>query len=154
MVYLKFCAYTLHFGLFRDSRQSHHPKTPNVHRKYSRRAWDGLIKQWRLQLHFWSLSAEEIAEENRRRESHNESFCSETSEVTSTSTATSTSSSMMSDVKSELEALEGGENDETLIETVERKELSWFEDLEEFENERKNMTLEADDDEDSIRVQV
>ncbi|XP_057669972.1 histone RNA hairpin-binding protein [Diorhabda carinulata] len=27
------------------------PKTPNKYIQYSRRAWDGLIKQWRLQLH-------------------------------------------------------------------------------------------------------
>ena len=38
-----------HF-IFRNSREKHHPKTPLKHLKYSRRAWDGLIKVWRLEL--------------------------------------------------------------------------------------------------------
>lgn len=39
------------FFLNRDKRTNDHPKTPNKHSKYSRRAFDGLVKIWRKQLH-------------------------------------------------------------------------------------------------------
>lgn len=35
----------------RDERGRDHPKTPPKHLKYSRRAWEGLIKSWRKKLH-------------------------------------------------------------------------------------------------------
>lgn len=35
----------------RDKRTKEHPKTPPKHIKYSRRAWDGLVKVWRKELH-------------------------------------------------------------------------------------------------------
>lgn len=43
----------------RAERQPFHPKTPNKNRKYSRRAWDGLVRQWRLNLHVWSQSSDD-----------------------------------------------------------------------------------------------
>uniref|UniRef100_A0A1B0CLE5 Histone RNA hairpin-binding protein RNA-binding domain-containing protein n=1 Tax=Lutzomyia longipalpis TaxID=7200 RepID=A0A1B0CLE5_LUTLO len=37
----------------REERKATDPNTPRKNIKYSRRAWDGLIKQWRKQLHAW-----------------------------------------------------------------------------------------------------
>ena len=35
----------------REQRGKEHPRTPDVHRQCSKRAWDGLFKQWRRALH-------------------------------------------------------------------------------------------------------
>ncbi|VEN60770.1 unnamed protein product [Callosobruchus maculatus] len=40
----------------KDKRTQEDPQTPNKYVKYSRRAWDGLIRKWRLQLHKYDES--------------------------------------------------------------------------------------------------
>nr|CAH7750196.1 unnamed protein product [Callosobruchus chinensis] len=40
----------------KDKRTPEDPQTPNKYMKYSRRAWDGLIRKWRLQLHKYDES--------------------------------------------------------------------------------------------------
>jgi len=117
-------AYTV--AVPRTERESHHPKTPNQKRKYSRRAWDGLVRQWRLQLHFWSDPNELDLEKMRRKELHNASFSSET---TTTSNTNSESSSQLD-----------------LDNTIKKKDTSWFEDVEDFNGD--------DDDEDDDNVEV
>ena len=42
----------------KDKRTADHPKTPPRHIKYSRRAFDGLIKAWRKQLHYFDPTRE------------------------------------------------------------------------------------------------
>lgn len=42
----------------KEQRTKEHPKTPPKHIKYSRRAWDGLIKVWRKQLHCFDVKPE------------------------------------------------------------------------------------------------
>lgn len=37
----------------KNERSREHPRTPNKYRKYSRRAFDGLVKIWRKQLHYY-----------------------------------------------------------------------------------------------------
>jgi histone RNA hairpin-binding protein len=44
---------------FRDKRTRNHPKTPPRTIKYSRRAWEGLVKAWRKKLHTYDDNAEE-----------------------------------------------------------------------------------------------
>jgi histone RNA hairpin-binding protein len=38
-------------SIHRQLRTRDHPKTPPKHLKYSRRAWEGLVKAWRKKLH-------------------------------------------------------------------------------------------------------
>lgn len=76
----------------RDAREPGHPKTPNKLRKYSRRAWDGQVKQWRINLHCWSdfpISAADQLADSRSETSEklNESFTSEASGSTSTTSS-------------------------------------------------------------------
>lgn len=46
----------------KDKRSKDHPKTPPKHIKYSRRAWDGLVKVWRKKLHCFDPDAKSEAD--------------------------------------------------------------------------------------------
>lgn len=41
------------FLFSRHKRTKQHPKTPPKNLKFTRRAWDGLVKNWRVKLHCW-----------------------------------------------------------------------------------------------------
>lgn len=43
----------------KHKRKPEHPKTPPKHHKYSRRAFDGLVKVWKKKLHVWDPNQEE-----------------------------------------------------------------------------------------------
>nr|CAD7597087.1 unnamed protein product [Timema genevievae] len=42
----------------KNERVRGHPRTPPKHLKYSRRAWDGMVRVWRQQLHLWDPKSE------------------------------------------------------------------------------------------------
>lgn len=95
----------------REDRRPIHPKTPPLRRKYSRRAWDGLIKQWRLNLHIWTDPANAKASSNEDTQNNT--------------------------TKEEKEDSE--ESDSTSKDEV--KYLSWSEEVEEYEDEEKSFKM-------------
>lgn len=48
---------------FSDQRTENQPKTPDMRQKYSRRAFDGLVKIWRKQLHKYDPDCTEISDD-------------------------------------------------------------------------------------------
>lgn len=58
----------------KDERKVDHPRTPPKHLKYSRRAWDGLVRQWRIQLHKYDPNAKELDEEDEKEKDEKNVF--------------------------------------------------------------------------------
>lgn len=52
-IFYKYTRQIMIMLFFRHERKPRHPKTPPKNLKYTRRAWDGLIKNWRVKLHLW-----------------------------------------------------------------------------------------------------
>ncbi|XP_031624662.1 histone RNA hairpin-binding protein-like [Contarinia nasturtii] len=66
---------TIGYELYRkevstDQQTKDHPKTPDMHKKYSRRAFDGLIRKWRKQLHKFDPSCVDDHEEESSDQLH------------------------------------------------------------------------------------
>lgn len=106
----------------REDRCPFHPKTPPIRRKYSRRAWDGLIKQWRLNLHIWtdptqrkSSSKDEDNDEDEEDEDNAEAEASTTTK---------------GEDEEESEEIDSDSKNQV-------KYTSWSEEVEEFEEESK-----------------
>jgi len=116
----------------KEEREPFHPKTPNMRRKYSRRAWDGLIRQWRVQLHLWS-NPDSLVSSIKRNDSR-------------TSDSSGTNSVSADYMKTE----------DVVKQENEQKELSWFEETEDFYNDEdeEQEEEEEDDEEDNIQVKV
>ncbi len=139
--------------LYRESRESFHPRTPNARRKYSRRAWDGLIKQWRKNLHIWHDHSCNGVPDQPGQFSGNESFTSEEMEDGKIPI-----SDLMQEFQGERngDAVDGPHNFKTEIKQesdeskpqmkIEKQETSWSQEVDDYYDE--------DSEDDNIRVTV
>jgi len=132
----------------REERLAHHPKTPNLHRKYSRRAWDGLVRLWRCKLHVWDKPLDIGTPDN----GHNDSFSS-----TSTSSSVLTGELVKTEdplpqVKVQTERIETrtcppSPRSSSPFPNALKEEPSWYEETLEFESDYQDcLRLHAEDD--------
>lgn len=57
----------------KNKRVKGDPRTPDIHKNCSKRSWDGLVRQWRRQLHRWDPPCAQLSESDDNNKDRKES---------------------------------------------------------------------------------